>query len=91
MFYANEHPLPHFHAMIAEHRAVVDIVGLRRHFHAVFAEFVAQIRIAPPEVLHGSLPPPKLKAVLTWAGQNREGLMDAWVALEAGRKPRRLR
>jgi hypothetical protein len=56
-----------------------------------FAEFVAQLRIAPPEVLHGSLPPTKMKAVLTWAGQNREGLMDAWVALEAGRKPRRLR
>jgi hypothetical protein len=31
-----------------------------------------------------------LKAVLIWAAQNREGLMDAWLALEAGRKPRRL-
>jgi len=60
------------------------------HFHAVFAEFVAQIQIAPPVVLHGSLPATKLKAVLAWAGQNREGLMEAWVALEAGRKPRRL-
>ena len=25
-FYANEHPPAHFHALIAEHRAVVDIV-----------------------------------------------------------------
>jgi hypothetical protein len=27
-FYANEHPPAHFHATIAEHRAVIDIVGL---------------------------------------------------------------
>ena len=29
VFYANEHPPAHFHAVIAEHRAVVDIVGLK--------------------------------------------------------------
>ncbi len=28
VFYANEHPPAHFHAVIAEHRAVVDIVAL---------------------------------------------------------------
>ncbi len=27
VLYANEHPPAHFHAVIAEHRAVVDIVG----------------------------------------------------------------
>ena len=27
-FYANEHPPAHFHAMIAEHRAVFDIATL---------------------------------------------------------------
>lgn len=78
--------------------AIVDGVAIRfypdehppPHFHAVFAEFVAQIQIAPPEVLRGSLPAPKLKTVLSWVGQNREGLMDAWAALQAGRKPRRL-
>jgi predicted LPLAT superfamily acyltransferase len=26
VFYANEHPLAHFHALIAEHRAVIDIM-----------------------------------------------------------------
>jgi len=78
--------------------AIVDGVAIRfypdehppPHFHAVFAEFAAQIRIAPPELLRGSLPATKLKAVLSWAGRNREGLMEAWLALEAGRKPRRL-
>ncbi len=29
VFYANEHPPAHFHAVIVEHRAVVDIVGLK--------------------------------------------------------------
>jgi hypothetical protein len=29
VFYANEHPPAHFHAVIAEHRAVVDIVGAK--------------------------------------------------------------
>jgi hypothetical protein len=28
VFYANEHPPAHFHAVIAEHRAVVDIIHL---------------------------------------------------------------
>jgi hypothetical protein len=28
VFYANEHPPAHFHAMIAEHRAVFDIMSL---------------------------------------------------------------
>lgn len=28
-FYANEHPPAHFHAMLAEHRAVFDISSLR--------------------------------------------------------------
>lgn len=78
--------------------AIVDGVAIRLypdehpppHFHAVFAEFAAQIRIAPPEVLRGSLPASKLKAVLSWAKENREGLMDAWTALEIGHKPRSL-
>jgi hypothetical protein len=78
--------------------AIVDGVAIRfypdehppPHFHAVFAEFVAQIRIAPPEVLRGSLPAAKLNVVLSWAGENREGLMEAWTALQAGRKPRRM-
>ncbi len=78
--------------------AVVDGVAIRfdpdehppPHFHAVSAEFAAQIEIEPPKVLRGSLPATKLRAVLTWAAENREGLMDAWVALEAGKKPRRL-
>jgi hypothetical protein len=61
------------------------------HFHAVFAEFVAQIRINPPMVLRGSLPQSKLKAVMGWTFSNRDGLMLAWAAVEAGRKPEKLK
>jgi hypothetical protein len=61
------------------------------HFHAVFAEFVAQIRIDPPMVLRGSLPQNKLKPVLEWTSGQREGLMRAWTAIETGRKPEKLR
>ena len=61
------------------------------HFHAVFAEFVAQIRIDPPTVLRGSLPQGKLKTVMTWTGSNRDALMRAWTAVEAGRKPEKIK
>ncbi|WP_036263507.1 DUF4160 domain-containing protein [Methylocapsa aurea] len=60
------------------------------HFHAVFAEFVAQIQIDPPKVLRGSLPPTKFAAVLAWAARNRDELMCAWAALATGQKPTRL-
>ena len=60
------------------------------HFHAVFAEFVAQVRIDPPAVLRGSLPQAKLRAVMAWTLSNRDGLMRAWTAIEAGRKPEKL-
>ena len=60
------------------------------HFHAVFAEFVAQIRIDPPTVVRGSLPHAKLKTVMVWASSHRDALMHAWTAVEAGRKPEKL-
>ncbi|MCI0734880.1 MAG: DUF4160 domain-containing protein [Beijerinckiaceae bacterium] len=60
------------------------------HFHAIFAESVAQVQIDPPQILRGSLPPAKLTTVLHWASRNVAGLMDAWAAVEAGQKPKRL-
>ena len=61
------------------------------HFHAIFAEFAAQIRIYPTEVLRGSLPRNKLREVLRWGSSNRGPLMKAWLSIEAGRKPEKLR
>jgi len=60
------------------------------HFHAVFAEFVAQIRIDPPLLLRGYLPPKKLAAVMAWTKNNGDALMRTWAALAAGQKPEKL-
>ena len=60
------------------------------HFHAVFAEFVAQIRIDPVEILKGKLPPNKSKSVLDWAAEHRGALFEAWNAMAEGRKPERI-
>ena len=57
------------------------------HFHARIAEFIAQVRIEPAEVLQGSLPPNKTSDVLDWARQHRDELMQAWNEMAAGRKP----
>jgi hypothetical protein len=61
------------------------------HFHAVFAEFTAQIQIDPPLVLRGSLPQNKLEAVMTWTFSSREGLMHTWMVLASGQKPGKLK
>ncbi len=58
MMYWNDHAPPHFHALFAEHRAVIDIETLR--------------------VTGGSLPKPKLRAVL------KDSLNAAWHQTQAG-------
>ena len=60
------------------------------HFHARFAEFVAQIEIRIVKVLRGSLPPAKLGRVISWAAAHQSGLMNAWSAVEELRKPERI-
>ena len=57
------------------------------HFHAVSAEFVAQISIDPVVILKGRLPPNKVRLVLDWASDHSDELLAAWTDLEAGRKP----
>jgi hypothetical protein len=61
------------------------------HFHAVIAEFAAQIRIDSSAILRGSLPHSKLRPVLRWAAQHRDALGQAWLAVEEGRKPEKIR
>jgi hypothetical protein len=57
------------------------------HFHARYAEFVAQIDIRNGRILRGSLPPAKLNRVLAWAEGHRARLMEAWSAVEELRNP----
>lgn len=65
-FYPNDHPPPHFHAELAEHRAVIDIATLR--------------------MSRGSLPSPKLRAVLAWAA-SRQGVLTATFARAISKQP----
>jgi hypothetical protein len=61
------------------------------HFHAVFAEFRAQIAIDSLRVLNGTLPPAKLTAVLSWAAQRRRPLLEAWETVLAKERPEKIR
>jgi hypothetical protein len=60
------------------------------HFHAVFAEFRAQIEVASLRVLRGSMPPAKLSTVISWAAPRRAALQNAWDTVLAKRKPERI-
>ena len=61
------------------------------HFHAVFAEYRAQIEVASLRVLKGSLPPAKLAIVISWAEPRREALRRTWDAVLAKQKPEKIR
>ena len=60
------------------------------HFHARYAEFIAQVEIRTCRILRGSLPPAKRNRVLTWAATHHTALMNAWTAVEELRKPERI-
>lgn len=58
------------------------------HFHAVTAEFVAQIAIEPPRVIRGRLPPAVTRRVIEWTGTHQTKLVQAWDSVQSKRKPR---
>ena len=61
------------------------------HFHVAFAEYRAQIGIAPLGLLKGNLPPAKLAVVLDWAQPRQEALMNTWYMVLAKQKPEKIR
>ncbi len=61
------------------------------HFHAVFAEFTAQIAIEDLRVLRGSLPPAKLMVVRAWAETRRDVLKRTWDMTIAQEKPEKVK
>ncbi len=60
------------------------------HFHARYAEFIAQVDIATLDIIKGSLPAPQLQTVRQWGMLRREQLREAWDACAAGRNPGRI-
>ena len=57
------------------------------HLHAFFDDCEAQISILTGEVLNGTLPRSKLKAVQRWVDANREQVAYVWSEIRAGRDP----
>jgi hypothetical protein len=60
------------------------------HFHAVFAEYRAQIEISSLRVLKGNLPRAKLSMVVSWARPRGQALQEAWDTTLAKRKPEKI-
>jgi uncharacterized protein DUF4160 len=57
------------------------------HFHARYAEFIAQIDLATLEIIKGSLPNPQMQDVRNWGSSRRDQLRAAWDACAAGQSP----
>lgn len=55
------------------------------HLHALLGEHEAQISIVTGAVLHGALPPAKLRRVRRWLAANREQVSYIWTEIRAGR------
>ena len=53
------------------------------HFHAVYGGDDASIRIDPPALLRGGLPPRALAMVLDWTAINQAALMRNWAHAQA--------
>jgi hypothetical protein len=60
------------------------------HFHALYAEYEAQIDIRTLEIIEGKLPNRALALVLEWAAQHRSALMEDWKLCEAMQRPNKI-
>lgn len=58
------------------------------HLHALIGESEAQISIVTGDVLKGTLPRAKLRAVLAWLNAHREEVAYIWTEIRAGRYER---
>ena len=52
------------------------------HFHAIYGEFSAQVSIAHPTILQGSLPPRVLGYVIEWSALHEQELLHCWGAAQ---------
>jgi hypothetical protein len=60
------------------------------HFHALYAEFEAQIDIRTLEVIEGRLPKRALALVLEWASDHRSELMEDWELCARMQTPKKI-
>jgi hypothetical protein len=52
------------------------------HFHAIYGEHEAQLRISPVYLLAGRLPPRVLSLIVEWASHHQTDLMANWLRCE---------
>lgn len=55
------------------------------HLHAFFGGKEAQISIATGQVLHGTQPRQKMRAIQRWLENNRDQVSYIWEEIRAGR------
>jgi hypothetical protein len=60
------------------------------HFHAIYGEDEAVIRIDSLEVIHGSLPRRAHALTLEWAFIHRPELLENWDLCATRRQPKRI-
>jgi hypothetical protein len=60
------------------------------HVHARYAEHMVLIDISNGAILKGGLPPAQMRKVVTWMSGREDRLMNAWLAIVAGRKPEKI-
>jgi hypothetical protein len=60
------------------------------HFHALYAEYEAQIDTRTLEVIAGELPRRALGLVLEWAAEHRSELMEDWQLCESMQMPKKI-
>lgn len=60
------------------------------HFHATLAGHEALIAISTLAVIRGSLPPAKLRAILSWAREHQGALALNWVRCQDQQPPERI-
>jgi len=53
------------------------------HLHAIFAEYEAMISIVTGDILEGSLPRAKQRAIQDWLAANREHVAYVWQEVRA--------
>ena len=58
------------------------------HLHAFYAGIEAQLRITPPGIVYGRLPPRALALVVEWASIHERELMENWDRLHTDEPPR---
>ena len=54
------------------------------HFHAIYGEQEAQVRISPLYMLAGRLPPRVLALIVEWASRHQTELLANWGRLQRG-------